>query len=240
MPGGKRTDHISPRDIEILEFIARFGVVPRRSVATWAGTARTVTIVRESRLRKAELIRVMRGFGASGPISVATKSGLRASGRRELSTARVSAAALSHDTVVAQLAAELERSGQRLLSEREILAHERAAGEHRLSAQLPAGRFHRADLVRLDERGAPHEAIEVELSTKAAARLDQLLRAWRDAVIEKRIRRIAYHCAPRTLPYVRSAVQRTRTEGVIAVVPLASEILAQRPSFAADGFHDGC
>jgi hypothetical protein len=240
MPGGKRTDQISVRDLEVLEFIARFGVVPRRSVARWAGTARTATIVRERRLRKARLIRVTRGFGASGPISMATTSGLRASGRRELSPARVSAAALSHDTVVAQLAAELERSGERLLSEREILADERAAGENRLSAQLPGGRFHRADLVRLDERGAPSEAIEVELTTKAAARLDQLLRAWRDAVIEKRVKRISYHCAPRTLPFVQGAVERTRTEGVIAVVALAPEILTHRPSFGDEGFHDGC
>ena len=225
MPGGKRTDHISRRDLEVLEFIARFGVVPRRSVATWAGTARTVTIVREGRLRKAELIRVLRGFGSGGPISVATKSGLRASGRRELSTARVSAAALSHDTVVAELAASLERCGERLLSEREILASERAAGEHLLSAQLGAGRFHRADLIRVDELGVPSEAIEVELTTKGAARLDQLLRAWRDAVIEGRLARVVYRCAPRTMPYVRRAVERTRTEAVIAVEELGVSAL---------------
>ncbi len=218
--GGKRTDHISARDLEVLEFIARFGVVPRRSVARWAGTARTVTIVREGRLRKAELIRVVRGFGDNGPLSVATKSGLRAAGRRELRTARVSAAALSHDTVVADLAAALERSGQRLLSEREIFAHERAAGEHLLSAQLPGGRFHRADLIRVGEDGLPSEAIEVELSTKGAARLDELMRAWRHAVIERRLTRIVYRCAPRTLPYVRRAVERTRTESVISVQEL--------------------
>ncbi len=38
MPGGKRSDQISARDLEVLEFIARFGVVPRAAVATWAGT----------------------------------------------------------------------------------------------------------------------------------------------------------------------------------------------------------
>ncbi len=52
MPGGKRTDRISPRDIEVLEFIARLGVAPRSAVALWAGTARTVTITRERRLRE--------------------------------------------------------------------------------------------------------------------------------------------------------------------------------------------
>ena len=89
-----------------------------------------------------------------GPLAIATKLGLKASRRRELRPARISAAALSHDTVVAQLAAALERDGQRLLSEREILALERAEGERRLSADLPNGRFHRADLVRLDQRAS--------------------------------------------------------------------------------------
>lgn len=41
MPGGKRTHRISERDLEVLEFIARYGVVPRSAVAMWAGTART-------------------------------------------------------------------------------------------------------------------------------------------------------------------------------------------------------
>jgi hypothetical protein len=217
MPGGKRSDHISSRDLEVLEFIARFGVVPRRSVAAWAGTARTVTIVRESRLRKAELIRVVRGFGDGGPLALATKSGLQAAGRRELRAARLSAAALSHDTVVAEVAAQLERAGQRVLSEREIFARERAAGEHLLSAQLAGGRFHRADLIRLDDDGSPLEAIEVELSTKGAARLDELLRAWRRAVLEKKVARVVYRCAPRTMADLERAVARTKSESVVSV-----------------------
>lgn len=217
MPGGKRTDHISARDVEILDFIARFGVVPRAAVATWAGTARTATIGRETRLRKAELIRVVRGFGDIGPLCVCTKLGLGASGRRELRTARVSAAAVSHDTKVAQLAASLESSGEALLSEREILASERAAGEHVFSAALPGGRIHRADLLRVGQDGGVGEAIEVELSTKGAARLDELLRAWRRAVLEKRITRVVYRCSPRTIVYVNRAVERTKTGSVVSV-----------------------
>ncbi len=217
MPGGRRTDHISPRDIEVLDFIARFGVVPRNAVATWAGTARTVTLTRERRLRKEQLIRIEHRYGFVGPLALATKLGLKASGRRELRTARVSAAALTHDTVVAEFAARLEQRGDRLLSERQILALERAAGERILSATLPNGRSHRPDLIRLDPGGGPGEAIEVELSTKGAARLDELLRAWRRAVLDRRVSAVAYHCAPRTLPYVRRAIERTRTDGLIAL-----------------------
>ena len=220
MPGAKRSDYISPRDLEVLDFIARFGVVPRSAVATWAGTARTVTISRESRLRRAGLIRVGRGLGSSGPIAICTRSGLRASSRRELSAARLSYAALSHDTTVAILAASLAREGASLLSEREIVARERAAGDRHLSAKVGPGAHHRPDLIRLDSDGEAVEAIEVELSTKGAARLDAILRSWRRAVAERRFSAVSYRCAPRTLPYVERAIERTRTATTILARPL--------------------
>ena len=225
MPDGKRTDRISERDLEVLEFIARYGVVPRSAVATWAGTARTVTIVRESRLRKAGLIRVFRGLGNSGPFSACTASGLAAAGRRELRPARVSASALSHDTVVAEVGAGIERCGETLLSEREIMAIERAEGDRILSAALTGGGFHRPDLVRIDDQGQPREAIEVELSTKGAAVLDELLRSWRRAVVERRFTGVIYHCAPRTRRFVEAAVERTRAAGAIKVQELSEAAL---------------
>jgi hypothetical protein len=216
----KRTDHISKRDLEVLDYIARFGVVPRYAVAHWANTRATVTRTRERRLEKEGLIRVERGYGPIGPVALATKLGLKASGRRELRPARLSLAALTHDTIVSELAADLERLGQTVLSEREILARERAVGEPVLSASLPSGRIHRADLVRIEPDGTPREAIEVELSTKGAARLDELMRGWRRAVLDGRVTGVVYRCAPRTLPYVRRAVERTRTEAVVTVEPL--------------------
>ena len=118
------------------------------------------------------------------------------------------------------LAAALKRGGKALLSEREILASERAAGEHVFSATLPGGRVHRADLLRVGGDGQPADAIEVELSTKAAARLDELLRAWRRAVLEKRVARVVYRCSPRTMVYVNRAVERTKTESVVSVQEL--------------------
>jgi hypothetical protein len=216
VPGGKRTDHISTRDLEVLGFIARFGVVPRSAVAVWANTARSVTIARESRLRKGGLIRVVRGYGDFGPLALCTRSGLRAAGHPELRTPRVSAAALSHETILARTAAEIERVGRRLISEREILALERAAGEPIHSATLPNGRAHRADMILTDDSG-PGIAIEVELSTKGAARLDQLLRAWRHAVLDRKVSAVTYRCAPRTRRYVERAVERTKTGAVISV-----------------------
>jgi hypothetical protein len=214
MPGGRRTDQISPRDLEVLEFIARFGVVPRSAVAIWAATGRAATIARESRLRKAGLIRVQRAYGAP-PLALCTRSGLRAARRDELPLARLSAAAISHDAVVAGLAATLERGAARLLSEREMRAAERAEGERIHSASLPGGRHHRADLIRVDRQGEA-EAIEVELSTKGAARLDELLRAWRRAVLDRKVSSVAYRCTPRTLRYVEKAIERTKTGKLIS------------------------
>lgn len=217
----KRTDHISTRDLEILDFIARFGVVPRYVLARWANTGTTVTRARESRLEREGLIRVVRGYGRIGPICIVTKLGLKASGRRELRPARLSLAALTHDTVVAEFAADAERSGISLLSEREVLARERAIGEPALSASIPGGRVHRADLVRINDEGEALEAIEIELSTKGASRLDQLMRGWRRAVLDERVARVEYRCAPRTLSYVRRAIERTKTDAVITAIPLS-------------------
>jgi hypothetical protein len=78
MPGARRSSRISQRDLEVLEFIARLGVVPREAVAIWAGTARAVTAARERRLRGAGLVEVWSGFGASGRIVVCTRGGLKA------------------------------------------------------------------------------------------------------------------------------------------------------------------
>jgi hypothetical protein len=220
MPGGKRTDRISQRDLEILEFIARFGVVPRSAVSTWAGTRRTVTITRERRLREAGLIEVSPGIGDSGRLLICTKLGLRLAGRSDLRLAQLSLQRVQHESVVALLAAELERAGDRTLSEREILARERAAGERVLSAMLPRGRFHRADLIRVGAERGDLEAVEVELTIKGADRLDEILRAWRRAVAERRVQRVIYRCSPLTRPYVERAVERTSTSGAIAVEAL--------------------
>jgi hypothetical protein len=204
-----------------LEFIARFGVVPRSAVAAWAGTRRTVTIARERRLREAGLIVVSTAYGSGERLALCSAAGLRACGRGELRAARASPGAVRHEAAVARLAALLERGGESILSEREILARERAEGKRAFSAMLAGGRYHRADMVRVDERGGPGEAIEVELTTKGAARLDELLRAWRRAVAERRLTRVVYRCAPRTRPYVEQSIARTRTQEAISVQELA-------------------
>lgn len=200
----------------MLEFIARFGIVPRTAVAVWAGTGRTVTLTRERRLREAGLIEVRNGLGGEAKLLTCTRAGLRASGHGELRPARFSLASVGHESVVAELAAVLERGGERTLSEREILAQERAHGSRVFSAELPGGRVHRADLIRAADGCLP-EAIEVELAAKGASRLDELLRAWRRAVAEGRLGGVAYRCGPSIARVVSRAIERTRTAAAISV-----------------------
>jgi hypothetical protein len=57
---GKRTDRISERDLEVLRFVARYGMGSRDAVASWAKTRRAATLKRERRLRIAGLLRVLR------------------------------------------------------------------------------------------------------------------------------------------------------------------------------------
>jgi hypothetical protein len=216
MPNGRRSDRINRRDLEVLEFLARYGTVSREVLATWSGSGRSVSYERERRLRAAGLIEILPGV--DGRLLVATAAGRRACGRPDLAAARPSPSSLGHETLLAALGARFELAGVQILSEREIVARERAEGRRMYSASMRHGRFHRADLVSLWEGEAT--AIEVELTVKAAARLVAILRAWRFAVGERRLAHVTYHCAPRVRPFVEKAIARTASCGAISVVDL--------------------
>jgi len=216
MPGGPRSDRISQRDLEVLEFVARFGVVPRSASAVWAGTGRTVTITRESRLRGWGLLEVYRGPGDLGVVELVTAEGLRVVGRSDLRAPGFALGSVVHDCAVACEAAQFEAEGWETLSEREIFADERRAGRGRWSAELGQGRVHRADLLRWKDRNEV-EAVEVELAAKGSARLDELLRGWRRAVGEGRLGGVLYRCGGGVVDVVARAVERTRTGEFIRV-----------------------
>jgi len=221
MPGAKRSDRLSARDIEVLGFIARFGLVPREAVAAWAGTGRSVTFARERRLRQARLIEVGSEFWGAERLIVPTAAGLRLSGYRHLGAASISGASADHESRVARLAAQMERAGTRLLSEREILAREREEGRRLYSLKIEDGRrLHRCDLIAVDVDGGPPEAVEVELTLKGSARLDLILRSWRRAVAEGRFRGVVYRCSGQALGGVRRAVERTATGSYVRVEEL--------------------
>jgi hypothetical protein len=148
--GGEKERRVSARDVKVLGFVARFGVVPRSAVARWAGTAKTVTSEREKRLRDAGLLEVTRPWLSPEPVLVATAAGLAVCGRPELPVAQVSTRTLRHFVAAAHLAAGLEGAGEQLLSERELLAHERAMGRRDFSIRLGGEeKYHRPDMVIL-------------------------------------------------------------------------------------------
>jgi hypothetical protein len=216
MPNGRRSDLINRRDLEILEFIARYGTVRREVLCHWSRSGRSVSYERERRLRAAGLVEILPG--PDGRLLIATSAGRRACGRTDLAAARPSLSSIGHETLLAALGARLELAGGQILSEREIVARERAEGRRIYSASMRHGRFHRADLVSL--RGGEAFAIEVELTVKAAPRLTAILRAWRFAVAEGRLAHVTYHCGERVRPFVEKAIARTATAQVISVIDL--------------------
>jgi hypothetical protein len=212
------SSRITERDVEVLEFVARFGCVPRDAVALWAGTRRAMTLRREARLRDGGLLKTVRPFGADGPFVLCTRAGLRAVGLQALGPAGLSPAVARHAAATVRVAARLELEGERVLSERELAAAERREGRRLFSADLSAGRFHRPDLVVLN--GDP-VAVEVELAEKAPHRLDEILRGWRLAVARRKVRAVVYRCGPRALAAVERSLQRTKSGGsYLEVLPL--------------------
>jgi hypothetical protein len=207
MPGGKRTDRISERDLEVLEFVVRFGVVPRDAVGLWANTRRAATLGRERRLREAGLLQVFPAFGSDGPFLLCTRRGLRAVARDELRPSYFAAARARHAAVVARVAAELELAGEGLLSEREIAVREQDERERLYSAELSGGRYHRPDLVLAGKKPI---AMEIELSQKGGQRLDEILRGWRRAVVLKKVGAVIYRCAPQARGPLERSIARTR------------------------------
>ena len=223
--GEKET--ISFRDLQVLDFICRFGVVDRTAVQWWADTGRSVTLDRERRLREAGLIEVHPPIGRSGPLLAVTSRGLRLADRRELGPSRVSVWAANHSIVCARVAAWLEGGGvdDTILSEREMLAEERQLGGRFYSAKrtYPDPGWHRPDLYRLTlQDGEPREhAIEVELTAKAPERLVKIIDAWEGhKLAEKSTDAIIYLCPPKVVPHVERAVEKCGAGWCVSVQKL--------------------
>jgi hypothetical protein len=233
--GKKET--ISYRDLQVLDFICRFGVVNRAAVASWAETGRSVTLDRERRLREAGLIDVHPPIGRSGRLLAGTSRGLRLADRQDLGPARGSVWSANHSIACARVAAHLERAGDQILSERELLAEERRLGERCYSAKRssPERGWHRPDLYRFTlEDGEPREhVIEVELTAKGPERLVEILKAW-DAHKYRNLGRgeemfspreqtphaVIYLCPPNVVPVVERAVEKAGAGWCVSVQEL--------------------
>ena len=241
--GKKET--ISFRDFEVLEFICRFGVVNREAVSCWAQTGRSVTLDRERRLREAGLIEVHPPIGRSGPLLAATLRGLGYCERRELCPAAVSVYSANHSIACARVAAQLERAGEVIFSERELAHEERWLGERSYSTQpkWPEPGFHRPDLVaqRLREDGGDI-AIEVEISEKSPERLRQIVDSWgRKHGFDRWPGAVLYLCSQKTIRPVRRAIAKTYTDGLVEarLLDFDTDLLPRPESQPSGGPGDG-
>jgi hypothetical protein len=59
------------------------------------------------------------------------------------------------------------------------------------------------------------------VSHKSNRRLDEILKGWRWAILDKKVGRVRYLCSPRALRYVERAAERTKTGRQIVVEKLS-------------------
>jgi DNA-binding Lrp family transcriptional regulator len=214
------TGECRDRDEELVRLIGRHGLMTIEQAQRAMGTGRSVTYRRVRHLADAGLVERVTVPGA-GSLLHATRQGLRWSGLA-LAVATVSAAEVEHGLrcVTTAIRAGEHYGHENVLTERELIGIEALGEQHFASVSLGLSRgqrrWHRPDLVVLQEEGPI--AIEVELTPKAPARLERIMRAWRRAVGGGEFSGVHYRCAPgASRRAVERAVAKVRAEGVIGV-----------------------
>jgi len=198
------------RDGELVRFVGRHGAVSVEHVMAALGVGRTAAYRRVAACVECGLLQRLPLLREEPSLLRATRAGLRYAGLG-LPVAVISPGAVDHRLrcATAALVLSAELGVDRIVTERELRFAERTEGRPIASAEvgtLPGGapRLHRPDLVVLE--GERATAIEVELSAKAPARLDAIIRAWRRTVAARRIDGVRYLCAPGP---ARRAVERS-------------------------------
>jgi hypothetical protein len=180
------------RDQELVGFVGRHGVVTIGHVMAALGLGRATAYRRAAACIEARLLERLELLHFEPSLLRATRAGLRYAGLG-LPTAVVSPASVDHRLRCASTAQLLaaEFGAGTVLTERELVAAERAEGRPVASARLSARRLHRPDLAVLS--GARTVAVEVELNPKGPRRLGPIVRAWQQADWVSEVR---YYCAP--------------------------------------------
>lgn len=215
---------ITNRDTDIVEWIARTGVVEASQVTHVFGLGRTVTYRRLAALETAGLIERTRVLHGRPAMIVATRAGLRLVGLEHLGLSRVSAATALHwqsSSLVAALI-EADKGRGKVGSVREIRAYERSAKQRIASTTIGAAAHH-PDLVLWGPDGigaTGGHAYEIELTVKAPERLRAILRGWRSAVRDYTVDRITYVCTPEAKRAVTRAIDATGTHSAISVLDM--------------------
>jgi hypothetical protein len=212
------------RDLELVRFVGRHGVVAIEHVMAALGIAQAAAYRRVAACIERGLLERLHLLCGEPSLLRATRAGLRYAGLG-LPVPVVSPGAVDHWLRCASTAQRLaaEFGADRILTERELRLLERLEGRPIASAklgELPSGhsRLHRPDLVVFADQGVI--AIEVELTPKAPRRLLALIRAWRGADWVAEVR---YYCAPGpTRRGVELAVTKTYADKRVRILGAVS------------------
>lgn len=220
--GARGTGPGRDRDLELLRYVGRHGVVRIAQVMVAMDAGRTVTYDRVASCVEAGLLERLELVCSEPGLLRATRDGLRYAGLG-LPVAVVSPGAVDHWLRCASTAHLVGKQygHERVLTEREIVLAEQIEGRRIASAKvgkLPNGkpRLHRPDLAILAEAGTI--AIEVELTPKSPGRLYGLIRAWRRAAGSGTVVGVQYLCEPgQTRTAVERAVAKARAGQFVAI-----------------------
>ena len=232
-------------DTALLEWIGRIGAVSASDAQLRFGLAPPGARARLAALRREELIVERRLLHDVPPLYVATRAGLREVGLAALGTCRVSAASFAHWRACARVAVFLERRHPgRVSSDRELRMIQRERGGRVASA--PVGVLHggepgshRPDLVVWPrEPGGLPVAVEVELTTKAPRRLQEICRAWARA---RELGGVVYYAPAPVERALARVIAALRAQESIWVVPLdVVDAELAGPRAVATGAKRGC
>jgi hypothetical protein len=175
---------VTDRDRSVVAWIGVVGAASAQDVMARFGVGRTVGYRRLRALVDHGLLTRSRLVYGQPALYVATRDGLGWAGLSPLDPARVGVATTRHWAVCARLAVMLERAERcEVWGEPRLRAAELETERSVASAEMgrmPDGRprLHRPDLVLFPPDPALPVAVEVELSVKAARRLEGICRAW--------------------------------------------------------------
>ena len=213
-------------DSEIVSWIGRLGAADVNHVRARFAVSRSRAYLRLEELTRDGLLAQDRILYRRPALYVATRAGLRWRGLNEFDVCKVSAANFEHAWQIAERAVPLTAGlpGWRILSEREILWHERQWRERgKLLASVRVGSrgggvaaMHRPDLALLSPQGRV-VAIEVELTVKTPSSLLAICGGWARA---PHVDAVYYLATPTAARAVGRAVQKTRAEERVRILPL--------------------
>jgi hypothetical protein len=213
---------VTDRDRAVVAWVAVIGAVSAQDVMARFSIGRTVGYRRLARLVDYGLLARSRLVYGQPALYTATRDGLAWAGLPQLDPARVGVSTTRHWALCARLAVQLERHERcEVWGELRLRAAEAEADRPVASAQLgslPDGRprLRRPDLVLFPDAALPI-AVEVELSVKAARRLEAICRAWARCRIVSEVR---YYAPPHVARAVSRAVSVVHAHDAIRILNL--------------------